>query len=294
MARKKDWLLGMGIVLICLVIIFSLLNYLSDRSSYQRISISGSGEKIALVELDGVIYESRSVARQFKTYGRQSSIKAIVFRINSPGGGIVPSQEIYNAVRRVRDAGKPVVVSMATVAASGGYYVALGADTIMANPGTTTGSIGVIVEFMNSKELMNKIGLSFDVVKSGRYKDIGNPNRDMTPAEKQLLQDYVDNAFGQFVETVAFERQMDPDLVKKYADGRIFTGQQALTYGLVDVNGDFQDAIDLAAAMAGIDGKPEIIKERKRRSSVYDLLFDKVRGILHLSNGMQLQYRMVW
>lgn len=294
MARKRDWLIGLGIVFVCLIVIFTLIAHLSNRSSYEQVTVSGSGEKIAVVELNGPIYDSRSIVRQFKSYGRQKSIKAIIFRINSPGGGIVPSQEIYNAVRRVRDAGKPVIASMSSVAASGGYYVALGADTIMANPGTTTGSIGVIIEFMNSTELMDKIGLSFDVVKSGKYKDIGSPNREMTYEERQLLQDYVDDAFGQFVDAVSFERQMDPHQVKKYADGRIFTGQQALELNLIDALGDYEDAVDVAALMAGIDGEPEIIKERKRRDSVYDLLFEKVRGLLHLSNGMHLQYRMVW
>lgn len=294
MARKRDWLIGLGIVFVCLVIIFALIGHLSNRSSYEQVTVSGSGEKIAVIELNGVIYDSSPIVRQFKSYGRQKSIKAILFRINSPGGGIVPSQEIYNAVSRVRDAGKPVIASMSTVAASGGYYVALGADTIMANPGTTTGSIGVIIEFMNSRELMDKIGLSFNVVKSGKYKDIGSPNREMTREEKQLLQEYVDDAFGQFVDVVAFERQMDPNRVRKYADGRIYTGQQALEYHLIDALGDYEDAVDMAAEMAGIDGEPEIVKERKRRGSVYDLLFEKVRGLLHLSNGMHLQYRMVW
>lgn len=294
MSKQKDWLIGMGIIFGCLILIVILLGHLSNRKTSTDVRISGSGEKIAVIELNGVIYESRSVTRQFKKYGDDKSIKAIVFYINSPGGGIVPSQEIYEAVKRVRDNSKPVVATMSSVGASGGYYVALGADTIMANPGTTTGSIGVIAEFMNTEGLMDKIGVSFEVIKSGRFKDTGSPYREMTSAERQYLQDYVMDAYNQFVEAVSIERNMDESEVRKLADGRVYTGNQAIQNGLIDLLGDYEDAIDVAAGLAGIGNDPTIIKEAKRRSSIYDLFFERIRGMFHLSDGMHLQYRMVW
>ncbi len=295
MSKRRDWMIGMGIILGCLLLIVVLLGVISNRKTYSTVRISGSGEKIAVIELSGVIYESRSITRQFKKYGDENSIKAIVFYINSPGGGIVPSQEIYEAVKRVRDSGKPVVATMSSVAASGGYYVALGADTIMANSGTTTGSIGVIAEFMNTEGLMDKIGVSFDVIKSGKFKDTGSPYRDMTSAERQYLQEYVNDAYAQFVEAVSIERNMNESAVRKLADGRVYTGNQALENGLIDLLGDYETAIDVAAELAGIDDDdPTIIKEAKRRSSVYDLFFERIRGMFHLSDGMHLQYRMVW
>ncbi len=238
-----------------------------------EIDISGSGEKIAVVELEGVIWKARPVVRQFKRWKKDKSIKAIVFRINSPGGGIAASQEIYETVKRVRDSGKPVIVSMGSVAASGGYYVALGADSIMAVPGTTTGSIGVIATFPNYTKLLDKLGIQMTVIKSGRFKDAGSPYRAPTAGDKQYLQEWIDNGYDQFVSAVAKERNMSEADVRKLADGRVFSGEQAYAYGLIDTLGAYEDAIDLAAKAAGINGEPRVVRPQRKKLTTFDLLF---------------------
>ncbi len=280
MARKQDWMIGGLFLAAFILILVVLLGSFRGISEEGLITISPGGQKVALVELTGVIYDSRQIVRQFKTYGENPSIKAIVFRINSPGGGVAASQEIYEAVKKVRKSGKPVVVSMGSVAASGGYYVACGADSIVANPGTTTGSIGVILETTNVAGLLKKLGVSVNVVKSGKFKDIGSPFRKMTSEERAYLQKYIDNAYGQFVRVVSAERHLPIERVKQFADGRIFTGEQALKLGLVDKLGTYDDAIALAAKMAGISGKPTLVKMKKRKLSVFDLLFSDTKGLL--------------
>ena len=272
MARKRDWIIG-GVILAAIggffilfvVLIFSL-------GSSNDVSIGGSGGKIAVIELDGVITSSKKIVRQFIRFNKNDQVKAIVFRINSPGGGVAASQEIYEHVKRVRDGGKPVIASLGSVAASGGYYVALGADSIMANPGTTTGSIGVIAEIPNLRRLMDKIGISFTIIKSGKFKDTGSPYRDISAEEHQYLQQWIDNGYEQFVAAVANERHMDVKSVKKLADGRVYSGEQAFQHGLIDTLGTFQDAIDLAAQVAGISGEPRIIRERQEKLTIFDLL----------------------
>jgi protease-4 len=288
--KQRDWLIGTAIALITILLIVILANRVTSIQEYEGVSLSAKGDKVAVVELNGPIYDARSLVRQFKKYGEHKSVKAILFRINSPGGGISPSQEIYNAVKRVRDAGKPVIVSMGTVAASGGYYVALGADTIMANPGTTTGSIGVILEITNLSRLFQKLGIRFDVIKTGQFKDTGSPHRDLTWEDRRFLQGYVNDAFEQFLQVVSEERHMSLSDVRKLADGRVFTGRQAKEYGLVDVLGDFQDAIQLAASMAGIEGEPTLVREVERRRSVYDLLFEEIGRVIR-GTSSHLQYR---
>jgi protease-4 len=288
--KQRDWLIGTVIALITIILIVILANRVTSIQEYEGASLSAKGDKVAVVELNGPIYDARQIVRQFKKYGEHKSVKAILFRINSPGGGISPSQEIYNAVKRVRDAGKPVIVSMGAVAASGGYYVALGADTIMANPGTTTGSIGVILEITNLSRLFQKLGIRFDVIKTGQFKDTGSPHRDLTPEDRRFLQGYINDAFEQFLQVVSEERHMNLSDVRKLADGRVFTGRQAKEYGLVDVLGDYHDAIQLAASMAGIEGEPTLVREVERRRSVYDLLFEEIGRIIR-GTSSQLQYR---
>jgi protease-4 len=223
--------------------------------------------------LDGVITSARPIVSQFKRYHKDKSIKAIVFRINSPGGGIAASQEIYEHVRRVRDSGKPVVASMGSVAASGGYYVALGADSIMANPGTTTGSIGVIAQFPNFTKLMEKIGISMTIIKSGRYKDTGTPYRDLTQADKQYLQAWIDDGYDQFITAVSLERGLAKQEIRRLADGRVYSGQQAYGYALIDTLGTFEDAIKLAADMAGIKGEPRLIRLQRKTVTPFEFFF---------------------
>ena len=290
--KQKDWMVGSVIFVLMIVLIFIMVGNQSGGQRYDGVKLSIKGDKIAVIELSGPIYSARDIVRQFKKYGEHKSIKAILFRIESPGGGISPSQEIYQAVKRVRDSGKPVVASMGAVAASGGYYVALGADTIMANPGTTTGSIGVILEITNLRELFDKIGIRFDIIKTGRFKDTGSPHRDLTEADRRFLQNYVNDAFDQFMDVVAEERGMKKYKVKQLADGRVFTGRQAEKEGLIDLLGDFEDAIDLTAKLGGIEGEPVLVREYQRRRSVYDLFFEEITRVVHGMQGTRLEYRL--
>jgi len=292
MNKQKDWLIGIGIVVVTFILIILLANYVSRKQNYEGMSLTSGGDKVAIVELFGVISDARKYVRQFDQYGKNNSIKAIVLRIDSPGGGIAASQEIYEAVKRIRDGGKPVVASMGAVAASGGYYVACGTDTIMANPGTVTGSIGVITEFVNLEGLFEKIGVKFEVIKSGPFKDTGSPHRNLTSAERKYLQNFVDDAYQQFIGVVVEERQLSETKVRKLADGRIFTGNQASKNGLIDLLGDYKDAIELAAELGGIKGEPSLVKLRQRRSTLFDLLFEKAEYLLKGMHGGVFRYSL--
>jgi len=290
MSRHRDWIVGLSVAGITLLLIFILVTYLSQKQQYDGVTLTSRGDKVAVVELMGPIYDARHIVRQFKGYSDHSSVKAIVFRIESPGGGVAASQEIYEMVRRVRDEGKPVIVSMGSVAASGGYYVACGADTIVANPGTTTGSIGVIMELPNIEGLLNKVGIHYTIIKSGRFKDSGSPYRDLTSADQKYFQSFVDDAFQQFVKVVADERGLSHDQVLRLADGRVFTGKQAYEAGLVDILGDYETAIRIAAEAGDITGDPVIVKERRRRLTLFDLLFQRIEGMVRGLSGVALKY----
>jgi len=234
--------------------------------SYPGIGKMG-GEKVGVVEINGVIVDATVVIGQIKSFREDNSIKAIVLRINSPGGGVGPSQEIFREVQKTVKI-KKIVVSMGAVAASGGYYVAAGADGIMANPGTITGSIGVIMGFTNFQELLGKIGLTPVVVKSGEFKDTGSPSRQMTDAEKKLLQEVVDTIHRQFVAAIVEGRSLKTEKVESIADGRIFSGETALEIGLVDRLGNFEDAIEWAGRMGGIKGKVTAVYAREKKLSL--------------------------
>lgn len=292
MKRKNDFLVGIVIAIVTLVLILIILSVNSRKGTNDYINLRSGGKKIGVINLYGTIYNSKRMVQDIKFFKQNSSIKAIVLRIESPGGVIGASQEIYNAVKRVRDSGKPVIVSMGNVAASGAYYISCGADTIVANPGTTTGSIGVIAEFINMKELLNKIGISFQTIKSGRFKDTGSPYRNLNEADRRYLQSWIDDAFEQFVDVVSEERKLSRNAVINIADGRVFTGKQALEIGLIDVLGDYQKAIDLAAASSGIKGKPVIVRKREYEVTIFDLLFQKIESILRISNGMIIKYSL--
>ncbi|MEK6649504.1 MAG: signal peptide peptidase SppA, partial [Bacteroidota bacterium] len=233
---------------------------------------------------------------QFRKYRETPGVKAIVLRVDSPGGGVSASQEIYEEVKKTRDGGKPVVVSMGSVAASGGYYVACGADRIMANPGTLTGSIGVIFQFLQFEELMKRVGVEASTFKSGELKDIGSPFRKTTPREREYFAGLVNDVYDQFVNVVSRERNLSLAYVKKYADGRVFTGRQALAWGFVDTLGTYEDAIALAGSLGGIKGTPRTVRERKRRSLFEDLMGETVTDIVRLKEEIlhqpMLQYRM--
>ncbi len=264
----------------------------------EEVVFHGSGDKIAVVELKGVILDSEEIVRQLKKFHEDRSVQAILLRIDSPGGGVAASQEIYEEVRRIRETGKIVVVSMSSIAASGGYYVACGANKIVANRGTLTGSIGVISQFMQFDSLMGKIGITMNTIKSGKMKDAGNPFRKMTADDKEYFQTLMDDVHQQFIGVVESERDIDHDTLVKYADGRVFTGEQALELGLIDTLGTFEDAVGLAAELAGISGEPSIIKEAKKKTSLFDLLMNdaEVPEFTDLKNQIlhqpTLQYRI--
>jgi protease-4 len=236
------------------------------------------GERIAIVRIEGMIMDSKDAIDEIKEYVKDPSIKALILRIDSPGGAVAPAQEIYEEVKKAVSK-KKVVVSMGTVAASGGYYIASSATKIIANPGTLTGSIGVIMEIPNIEGLMNKLGIKTEVVKSGRHKDIASVFRGIRKEEREILQGVLDNVHEQFIKAVAEGRRMPINDVKKIADGRIFTGEQALKKGLIDELGNLEDAINTAAKLAGIKGEPAIVS-KKGRFSIIDLLRGKISGEL--------------
>jgi len=251
----------LGVILFVMLSLASLLT--GHRGTGASLPVVGA-DRVALVKVEGMLISSESVVEELNAYADDSSIKAIVLKIDSPGGGVVVSQEIYNAVKNAKKEGKKVVASMGTVAASGGYYVAAAADRIIANPGTLTGSIGVKMEFANIEKLLEKIGVKGMVVKSGEYKDVGSPYREMTVQERKLIQDVIDDVHTQFIEAVAEGRKLPPAEVRAIADGRIFTGRQALALRLVDQMGDLADSIKIAGELAGIKGKPHVVEKKKK------------------------------
>ncbi|MGH7820108.1 MAG: signal peptide peptidase SppA [Candidatus Binatia bacterium] len=224
-----------------------------------------AGNAVAVVNIDGVIEESEDTVETLDRIARSDSIRAVVLRVDSPGGGVAPSQEIYDAVLRVREK-KPVVASLGAVAASGGYYIAAASDVIVANAGTLTGSIGVVMELANFRQLLDKIGLAAVVLKAGKYKDIGSPVRPMTDEERALLEGLLTNIHEQFIGAVSRGRKLPADDVRKVADGRIYSGEQALELGLVDQLGGLRDAVRLAGERAGIEGDPTTVPFRQDRA----------------------------
>jgi protease-4 len=267
--KKHPLLLGLlvlGVLLSLFLVSIFALSYFSGREDSLW-----ADEKIAIIEVRGVIMDPQPTVEKLIKFRKNEKIKAIILRIDSPGGAVGPAQEIYSEVKKAQRE-KKVLVSMGSVAASGGYYVACAADKIMANPGTITGSIGVIVESLNVEDLFRKIGLQSEVIKSGQHKDMGSPFRKMGPEERRLLQGVLDNVHEQFIRAVAEGRKLPLEKVRSLADGRIFSGDQAKTMGLVDELGNLQDTIAQAAKMVGIKGEPEVIYPEKKRFSLLDLL----------------------
>lgn len=256
-----------------------------------------SGDRIAVIRVEGVIMDSQVTVGELKRFSENPSVKAIVLRIDSPGGGVVPSQEIYDAVRQVRSkTSKTVIASMGNVAASGGYYIAAATDRIVANPGTLTGSIGVIMETANVEGLLQKIGIEGVVIKSGKFKDVGSPLRKMSEEERGLMQAVMDDVHKQFIEAVAEGRAMELAEAQALADGRIFTGRQAKEAKLVDELGNLDDAIQMAADAVGIEGEPKVVEPR-RRFSVRDLLESQFTGLfpkLDFHPGVSMKYLMAF
>ncbi|MBA0914198.1 MAG: signal peptide peptidase SppA [Nitrospira sp.] len=283
--RKVFWALGLGLGL------FFLINLFAPDLDFSV------GDRVGVIRIEGVILDAQATISELKRFAENPSVKAIVLRIDSPGGGVVPSQEIHDAVQRVRSKhNKAVITSMGTVAASGGYYIAVATDRIMANSGTLTGSIGVIMEMANVEGLLKKIGVEGIVIKSGRYKDVGSPLRKMSDEERALLQSVMDDVHQQFIEAVAEGRGLDRAVVQALADGRIFTGRQAKASKLVDELGDLDDAIQLAADVAGIEGEPKVIEPR-RRFSIRELIESRLSVLfpkLDFYSGVGLKYLMAF
>jgi protease IV len=252
--------IGMGILVLFLGTVWVLMATISEEG------LPTGGPKVAVVELEGVILDGGSVVRELRERADDPSIKAVVLRVNSPGGVVAPTQEIFTAIQRVRKSGKPVVASLGAVAASGGYYVATAADRIYANPGTLTGSIGVIMQMANLEGLLKKVGVEYVVVKAGAYKDVGNIARTMSPEERRMLQALLDDVYSQFVDAVAEGRGLERKEVLAFADGRIYSGQQALKLKMVDELGGFEDAVEAAGKLANIPGRPRVIYPRKKFS----------------------------
>jgi protease-4 len=266
MTKSTKWFLGILGVIALLVLAFAAFVYwvVSTSDEQTETVTTGRGEKIAIVELRGQILSSEDVVRQLKKYRDNRSVRAILLRIDSPGGGVAASQEMYEEVRATRDAGKPVVVSMGSIAASGGYYVACGGSRLVANRGTLTGSIGVISEFLQYGDALRKLGIDIKTIKAGKLKDSGSPTHKMTDEEQKYFQNLMEEVHRQFISVVETERDLKHDEVIALADGRVFTGEQAVELGLVDTLGTYEDAIRIAADLVGIRGEPSIVKERKR------------------------------
>ncbi len=250
-------------------------------------------EHIGVVEVEGIITDARPITQQLVNFEKDRRIKAVIVRIDSPGGSVGPSQEIYAQIRRLIRR-KPVVASLGAVAASGGYYVASAASRIVANPGTITGSIGVLMEFIRVEDLLDKIGISLEVLKSGEFKDLGSPHRKLTSKERALIDELLQDIQMQFVQAVARGRSLPPDKVGRIADGRVFSGARAKELGLVDRLGNFQDAVALARELAGIEGEPELVYERPRGFGLWErILREGVRRLSDLFQGIppRIQYR---
>ena len=288
--KQKRILIGLGVIAALLIFFFTLLFFIG-RYSGAKPGRFAFGDKIAIVEIKGVITQSSGIIEELQIYLEDEGVKAIILRIDSPGGGVGPAQEIHREILKSKSK-KKVVTSMGSVAASGGYYIACASDLIVANPGTITGSIGVLMQFSNFEELLKKIGIKGMVLKSGEHKDIGSPFREMTPEEKRIMQEVLDNVHQQFILAVAEGRKLDYSKVVQIADGRILTGEQAKNFGLVDKMGNLQDTIDITAKMVGIKGKPNVLYPKKR-ISIWELIMrDMASAIIDVLNekGFELSF----
>jgi protease IV len=293
MAQKKHPILTV-LVILCVVALFLGITMVIVLKIVAPSSNLSFGDKIGVIPIDGAISQSIDITTELVRLKKDSGIKAIILRINSPGGSVGPTQEIYREVRKTIQT-KKVVVSMGSVAASGGYYIAAGADKIVANPGTITGSIGVIMHFVRLEELLNKIGIHLEILKSGEFKDMGSPNRELTEREKELLNALIADIQRQFEEGVAEGRNLPLEKVRQIADGRIFSGSRAKELGLVDVLGNFQDAVEVAKNLAGIKGDVTLVYPQKDKMDLWDLVFEAATGsVSKLIQGMKSRVEYRW
>ncbi len=267
--------IGGGIFFMFLLAVFALVLFtLRHEQNRTEVVREGGGGTIAVVDLEGVIISPKDVVKNLKKFADDDSVKAIILHINSPGGGVAASEEIYKQVRRIRDEKKKkIVASIETVGASGAYYVASGTSKIYADQGSVVGSIGVIMEWYNYADLIKWAKLKNEVIKTGEFKDTGNPAREITPAERAYLQGMADNMLGQFIGSVASGRGLKPEDVKAIADGKVWTGEQAKQMKLIDETGDFETAIKDTAKSVGISGEPTLVRAEKEKRTLLDLLF---------------------
>lgn len=248
------------------------------------------GEAVGVLQIEGTIDDSRGPIQDLKQFAETSGVKAVVVRIESPGGGVAATQEIYEEIEKLKKK-KPVIASLGGMATSGGYYIASVCDQVVANPGTVTGSIGVIMALGNIEELMRKLGLQGYSIKSGPHKDIGSPMRPLSPEGRAILQALVDNVHAQFVGAVAKGRRMPSEKVRELADGRVYSGEQAKSLGLVDLMGNLEDAIDLAAKRVGIKGTPQVVYAQGAEKSWWErLLFSTLGRRIAKGEGWGLRY----
>jgi protease IV len=281
-SRTLLWvLIGGGAFFLFVLAVFSLVYLTLHAGGTDGAGLSSFGDRIGVVDLDGVILSPQPVVGQLKKFADDSSIKAIIIHVNSPGGGVAASEEIYREVKRIRsEKKKKIVVSIETVGASGAYYVASASDKIYADSGSIVGSIGVIAQWVNYGDLLKWAKLKDVVIKTGEFKDTGNPSRDLTPNEQVYMQALIDNMFGQFVQAVAEGRGMKFEDVKSIANGKVWTGEQAMSMKLIDGVGDFETAVSETAKSVGIKGEPTLVHPERDRKTLMDLLLGDVSQFL--------------
>ena len=298
-SRTLLWvLIGGGAFFLFVLAVFSLVYLTLHAAGGEAVGFSGFGDRIGVVDLDGVILSPQPVVSELKKFGDDSSIKAIILHVNSPGGGVAASEEIYREVKRIRnEKKKKIVVSIETVGASGAYYVASASDKIFADQGSIVGSIGVIAQWVNYGDLLKWAKLKDVVIKTGEFKDTGNPTRDLTPAEQAYMQSLIDNMFGQFIQAVADGRGLKYDDVKSFANGKVWTGEQAKSMKLIDSVGDFESAVSDTAKSVGIKGEPTLVRPEKDRKTLMDLLLGDVSQYLPSREKMleqQVGFYYLW
>jgi protease IV len=281
-SRTLLWvLIGGGAFFLFVLAVFAIVYLTLHAGGGESAGLTSFGDRIGVVDLDGVILSPQPAVGELKKFGDDSSIKAIILHVNSPGGGVAASEEIYREVKRIRtDKKKKVVVSIESVGASGAYYVASASDKIYADQGSIVGSIGVIAQWVNYGDLLKWAKLKDVVIKTGEFKDTGNPARDLTPAEQAYMQSLIDNMFGQFIQAVADGRGLKYDEVKSFANGKVWTGEQAMSMKLVDSVGDFEAAVADTAKSVGIKGEPTLVRPEKERKTLLDLLLGDVSQYL--------------
>src|SRR5437879_4056037 len=281
--RSRVWLwilIGGGAFFLFVLAVFTLV-YVALHAGGQQAGIHGFGDKIGVVDLEGVILDPKEVVDQLHRFADDDSIKAIIIHVNSPGGGVAASEEIYREVKRVRDEKKKrIVVSIETVGASGAFYIASASDKIYADKGSIVGSIGVIAQWVNYGDLLKWAKLKDIVIKAGEFKDTGNPAKDLTPSEQAYMQSLIDNMHGQFIQAVAAGRGAKFDDIKAIANGKVWTGEQALPMKLIDGVGDFEAAVADTAKSVGIKGEPTLVHPEKDRKTVLDLLLGDISHYL--------------